>query len=271
MADPRADLAVIGGSGFTALAEDTETVEITTPWGDPSGPVTLTEVGGRTVAFLPRHGPGHSYPPHRVPFRANLWALRSLGVSRVLGPCAAGSLVSELAPGHVVVVDQILDHTSGREATFFDGPTVNHVAMADPYCEELRTALLRGAAAGDLPTTDGGTVAVVNGPRFSTRAESRLHRAHGATVINMTQMPEASLARELGLCYASAAMITDHDAGVEDDPSVASVSQAEVFATFEANIPRFRAVLLAALEAIPAERSCGCAALSNGAEPDFPS
>lgn len=267
---PRADLAVIGGSGFTALADDIEAVTVTTPWGDPSGPVSLTEVGGRTVAFLPRHGPGHRYPPHRVPYRANLWALRSLGVSRVLAPCAAGSLVPELRPGHVVVVDQILDHTSGREATYFDGPTVNHIAMADPYCDELRTALIQGTSASDLPHTDGGTVAVINGPRFSTRAESRLHRAHGATVINMTQMPEASLARELGLCYASAAIITDHDAGVEDDPTVASVSQAEVFATFEANIPRFRAVLLAALEAIPADRACGCAGQTNGMEPDLP-
>jgi 5'-methylthioadenosine phosphorylase len=267
---PSADLAVIGGSGFTALHDAVTTIEVSTPWGDPSGPIQLADVEGRTVAFLPRHGPGHRFPPHRVPYRANLWALRSLGVTRVLGPCAAGSLHPDLHPGHLVVLDQAVDRTWGRPDTYFEGPTVNHVSLADPYCPSLRTALLTGAGSGELPVHDGGTVVVIQGPRFATRAESRLHRQQGATVINMTQLPEAALARELGLCYASAALITDYDTGVDDEPGIAPVTQAEVFATFEANVPKLRQVLLAALAAVPAERTCGCAAAPGGLEPDLP-
>jgi len=267
---PTADLAVIGGSGFTALLDDVSSISVSTPWGDPSGPIQLAEVEGRTVAFLPRHGPGHRFPPHLVPYRANLWALRSLGVTAVLGPCAAGSLHPDLHPGHLVVLDQAVDRTSGRPDTYFDGPTVNHVSLADPYCPSLRTALLTGAAEGSLTVHDGGTVVVIQGPRFATRAESRLHRHQGATVINMTQMPEAALARELGLCYASAALVTDYDTGVDDDPGVAPVTQAEVFATFEANIPKLRQVLLAALAAIPVTRSCACADAPGGLSPDLP-
>lgn len=270
MPGPTAELAVIGGSGFTSLHDDVRTVELVTPWGPPSGPIQLTEVEGRTVAFLPRHGPGHRFPPHRVPYRANLWALRELGVTRVLGPCAAGSLHPDRHPGDLVVLDQAVDRTWGRPDSYFDGPTVNHVSLADPYCPELRSALLAGAADGALRVHDGGTVVVIQGPRFATRAESRLHREQGATVINMTQMPEAALARELGLCYASAALVTDYDAGVDDDPGVAPVTQAEVFATFEANIPKLRQVLLGALTAVPTTRSCGCAAAPGGLEPDLP-
>lgn len=270
MTAPAADLAVIGGSGLTALFDEVESVTVTTPWGEPSGPIQLAPVEGRTVAFLPRHGPGHRLPPHRVPYRANLWALRSLGVTRVLGPCAAGSLHPDLHPGHLVVVDQAIDRTWGRPDTFFEGPTVNHVSLADPYCPTLRTALLTGAATGELPVHDGGTVVVIPGPRFATRAESRLHRQHGATVINMTQMPEAALARELGLCYASAALITDYDTGVDDDPDIAPVTQAEVLSTFEANVPKLRRVLLAALAAIPDDRSCACADAPGGLVPDLP-
>lgn len=270
MSAPTAELAVIGGSGFTALHAEVETVEVATPWGPPSGPIQLAEVAGRTVAFLPRHGVGLRLPPHRVPFRANLWALRELGVTRVLGPCAAGSLDPTLDRGDLVVVDQAIDRTWGRPDTYFDGPTVNHVSLADPYCPELRATLLAAAADGPLPVHDGGTVVVIQGPRFATRAESRLYRDQGARVINMTQMPEAALARELGLCYASAALVTDHDTGIEDDPAVEPVTLKEVFATFEANVPKLREVLLAALAAVPADRACACAAAPGGLVPDPP-
>ncbi|CAN5770440.1 S-methyl-5'-thioadenosine phosphorylase [soil metagenome] len=264
------DLAVIGGSGFTALHDDVEVVEVTTPWGPPSGPIQVAEVDGRAVAFLPRHGEGHRFPAHRVPFRANLWALRELGVTRVLGPCASGSLHSDVHPGDLVVVDQAVDHTWGRDSTFFDGPTVNHVSLADPYCPQLRSTLLAAAEDGPLPVHDGGTVTVIQGPRFATRAESRLHRQQGGTIINMTQMPEAALARELGLCYASASLVTDYDTGVEDDPDVSPVTQSQVFAFFEANLPKLHDVLLAALAAIPADRTCGCADAPGGLVPDPP-
>lgn len=262
------DLAVIGGSGLTSLLDEVETVEATTPWGAPSGPIQIARIGDREVAFLPRHGVGHHLPPHRVPYRANLWALRALGVTRVLGPCAAGSLRADVHPGDLVVVDQAIDRTWGRADTFFDGPTVNHVSLADPYCPELRSTLLTAATGGPLPVHDAGTVVVIGGPRFATRAESRLHRDQGATVINMTQMPEAALARELGLCYASAALVTDYDVGVDDDATMAPVTQAQVFATFEANVPLLREVLVTALAAVPQERTCGCAEAPGGLTPD---
>ena len=264
------DLAVIGGSGFTALLDDVEVVEVTTPWGAPSGPIQVADVEGRAVAFLPRHGEGHRFPAHRVPFRANLWALKELGVTRILGPCASGSLHPEVHPGDLVVVDQAIDKTWGREQTFFDGPTVNHVSLADPYCPQLRSTLLAAATDGPLPVHDGGTVVVIQGPRFATRAESRLYREQGASAINMTQMPEAALARELGLCYAAATLITDYDTGVEDDPGVEPVTQSEVFAFFESNLPKLREVLVAALAAVPAERTCGCADAPGGLVPDLP-
>lgn len=264
------DLAVIGGSGFTALLDDARVVEVTTPWGAPSGPIQVAEVEGRAVAFLPRHGEGHRFPAHRVPFRANLWALKELGVTRILGPCASGSLHPEVHPGDLVVVDQAIDRTWGREQTFFDGPTVNHVSLADPYCPQLRSTLLAAATDGPLPVHDGGTVVVIQGPRFATRAESRLYRDQGASAINMTQMPEAALARELGLCYAAATLITDYDTGVEDDPGVEPVTQSEVFAFFESNLPKLREVLVAALAAVPAERTCGCADAPGGIAPDLP-
>lgn len=261
---------MIGGSGFTALFDDVEVVEVTTPWGPPAGPVQIAEVEGRAVAFLPRHGEGHRFPPHRVPFRANMWALKELGVTRVLGPCASGSLHPQLHPGDLVVVDQVIDRTWGRDSTFFDGPTTFHASLADPYCPHLRSILLAAADDGPLPAHDGGTVVVIQGPRFATRAESQLYRAQGASVINMTQMPEATLARELGLCYATATLVTDYDTGVEADPDVTPVTQSEVFAFFEANLPKLREVLLATLAAIPAERTCGCADATGGVTPDPP-
>jgi 5'-methylthioadenosine phosphorylase len=264
------ELAVIGGSGFTALLDDVEEVEVDTPWGRPSGPLQVASVGDRRVAFLPRHGPGHTLPPHRVPYRANLWALRSLGVTRVLGPCAVGSLRPDVHPGDLVVVDQAIDRTWGRPDTYFEGPLVHHVSLADPYCPTLRATLLGAAADGPLDVHDGGTVVVIQGPRFATRAESRVHREQGATVINMTQMPEAALARELGLCYASVALVTDHDTGVEEDADVAPVTHEEVFATFAANLEHLRALLLGALAAVPVERTCACADAPAGHVPPAP-
>lgn len=271
MTSPEADIAVIGGSGFYALVDDTETVAVDTPYGPPSGPVHLTELDGRTVAFIARHGADHELPPHRVRYRANIWALHELGVTRILGPCASGSLQAEIEPGHFVVCDQLADRTTSRPTTYFDGPTTNHIAFADPYCPELRAVALAAAADHEVTVHDGGTVVVIEGPRFATRAESQSYQAAGWSVINMTQAPEAALARELGICYASIALVTDYDAGLDGDPNVAAVTMDDVFSVMAENNDRARALLLDAIRRVQPERGCGCADAPNGLTPDLPS
>ncbi|MBM7492649.1 5'-methylthioadenosine phosphorylase [Micromonospora luteifusca] len=256
---PTADIAVIGGSGLYALLDGTAH-ELETPYGPPSDAVTIAEVAGRRVAFLPRHGRDHRHPPHLIPYRANLWALRSLGVRQVLAPCAVGGLRPELGPGTFVVPDQLIDRTSGRAQTYYDQGAV-HVPFADPYCPNGRRALLSAAAGRDVTAVDGGTVVVVEGPRFSTRAESRWYASIGGTVVNMTGHPEAVLARELALCYSSIALITDLDAGVQAGESV---TQDEVFRVFAANTDRLRGVLLDALAALPAAQDCVCGHALDG-------
>ncbi|MFG1868800.1 S-methyl-5'-thioadenosine phosphorylase [Micromonospora arborensis] len=262
---PTADIAVIGGSGLYALLDGTAH-ELETPYGPPSDAVTIAEVAGRRVAFLPRHGRDHRHPPHLIPYRANLWALRSLGVRQVLAPCAVGGLRPELGPGTFVVPDQLIDRTSGRAQTYYNQGAV-HVPFADPYCPNGRQALLTAAAGRDVTVVDGGTVVVVEGPRFSTRAESRWYASFGGTVVNMTGHPEAVLARELALCYSSIALITDLDAGVQAGESV---TQDEVFRVFAANTDRLRGVLLDALAALPAAQDCVCGHALDGITPPFP-
>jgi 5'-methylthioadenosine phosphorylase len=233
-----------------------------TPYGAPSAPVSIGSVEGRRVAFLPRHGVHHELPPHRVNFRANVWALVSLGVTRMFGPCAAGSLTPDVRPGEFVVLDQLVDRTNGRSSdTYFDGGVVGHVSFADPYCPELRSIASSAARSAGVTVHDAGTVVVVPGPRFSTRAESAWFRAQGWQTINMTQYPEAYLARELGVCYCGIALVTDFDTGVEDDPGVAAVTMDDVFAVLRANVAATRSLLFSALPEVPTERSsCGCAA-----------
>lgn len=257
-----AEIAIIGGSGFYRFLDDTTEVELDTPFGPPSGPVTVGRVGGRSVAFLARHGSRHHLAPHAVNYRANLWALRQLGVRRVIGPCAVGSLQAHIGPGDLVVLEQLLDRTWGRPDTFVDGPQVDHVSFADPYCSELSGVLAGTAGApGGWPggrVHTGGSVVVIQGPRFSTRAESRWYARAGFDVINMTQYPEAYLARELGLCYAGVALVTDRDAGVDGDPTVGAVTIEAALEVLAANVEHTRALLAAAIPAIPAEPSCSC-------------
>ncbi|MFV2022028.1 S-methyl-5'-thioadenosine phosphorylase [Micromonospora sp. LOL_023] len=250
----QAELAVIGGSGLYALLDDATEHRVDTPYGEPSDAITIADVGGRRVAFLPRHGRDHRHPPHLIPYRANLWALRSIGVRQVLAPCAVGGLRPELGPGTFVVPDQLIDRTSGRAQTYYDRGAV-HVSFADPYCPTGRSVLLRVGTEQGLAPHDGGAVVVVEGPRFSTRAESRWFTAIGGAVVNMTGHPEAVLARELALCYTSIALVTDLDAGVA---SGHAVTQEEVFRVFGANTARLRDLLLTALTQWPVDRGCPC-------------
>ncbi|MFT3861092.1 S-methyl-5'-thioadenosine phosphorylase [Micropruina sp.] len=240
----QADIGIIGGSGFYSFLADPQRLEVTTPFGEPSAPLAVGDVNGRTVAFVPRHGERHQFAPHRVNYRANLWALRSVGVRQVLAPCAVGGLKAELAPGTFVVPDQVVDRTWGREHTVWDvtAPVV-HTSFADPYCARGRTALL----AANADAVDGGTLVVINGPRFSTRAESRWHAAAGWSVVGMTGMPEASVARELAMCFSTVCMVTDADAGVEGP----GVSHAEVLEVFAGNIERLKAMLLTVIGTLP--------------------
>jgi 5'-methylthioadenosine phosphorylase len=264
---PQAEIGVFGGSGFYEFLGDAESVDIETPHGAPSATVAIGDVGGRRVAFLARHGMKHEIPPHRINYRANLWAMRALGVTRVLGPCAAGSLQPSIHPGEFVVCDQLVDRTWGRADTFFDGPAVNHVPFADPYCPELREVAIGAGRSEGITMHDGGTVVVIQGPRFSTRAESRWYRNAGWEVINMTQYPEAYLARELGICYAAVALITDYDTGVEEAGAGSgdAVTIEMVFEVLRQNVDRTRALLMRAIPSVPAERRCECAsALASG-------
>jgi 5'-methylthioadenosine phosphorylase len=244
-------IGLIGGSGLYSFFDHARTVAVQTPYGPPSADVTIGTIAGRAVAFIPRHGAGHRFSPHTVPYRANLWALRSLGVRTVIGACAVGGLRADHGPGTVVVPDQLVDRTSGRVQTFFDTGG-RHAQFADPYCEALRQTLI---AANDAAVA-GGTMVVIEGPRFSTRAESRWYADQGWTVVNMTGHPEAVLARELGICYAAAALVTDLDAGVEAGEGVRT---ADVMAEFERNLPQFRAWLTSAVGGIRIDDGCGCA------------
>lgn len=241
-------LGVIGGSGFYSFfGPDARTVNLDTPYGAPSAAITIGTVGQHEVAFLPRHGVDHEFSPHTVPYRANMWALRALGVRRIFGPCAVGSLDPALGPGAMVVPDQLVDRTSGRADTYFDSGGI-HVGFADPYCPTLREAVT-----GLPDVVDGGTMVVIQGPRFSTRAESQWFAGQGFHLVNMTGYPEAVLARELEMCYAAIALITDLDAGIESGGGVTAV---DVFAEFERNLVPFKQLVHEAIANVDSERTC---------------
>jgi 5'-methylthioadenosine phosphorylase len=246
---------VIGGSGFYSWLDDAHEVAVDTPFGPPSDPVVIGAVAGRRVAFVPRHGRDHRFPPQHVNYRANLWALRAVGVRQVLGPCAVGSMHTELGPGSLVVPDQLIDRTWGRPHTVYDGvgPVV-HVGFADPYCARGRAAVLAAGREAGWPARDGATLVVINGPRFSTRAESRWHAASGADLVGMTGLPEAAIARELALCYTSIAVVTDLDAGFEQGHGV---TMAEVFEQFGRSVEALKGLLLDVVHRLPTD-DCSC-------------
>jgi 5'-methylthioadenosine phosphorylase len=256
------EIGIFGGSGLYQLLDGAAEIDVATPYGAPSAPIVVGEVSGRGVAFLPRHGVAHQLPAHRIPYLANVWALHSLGVRQILAPCAVGSLQRAVAPGDLVICDQLVDRTSGRRQTFYDDRAV-HISFADPYCPVGRAAALSAAPAAGLTVHDRGTMVVVEGPRFSTRAESSAYSAAGWSVINMTGHPEAALARELAVCYTALALVTDYDVGIDDRPAVTAD---EVFRVFAANIDRLRGVLFDLVPMLPRERDCDCVGALDGAD-----
>jgi 5'-methylthioadenosine phosphorylase len=243
VADQTIQIGIFGGSGFYSLLDDAHEVEVDTPYGAPSAPVVVGEIGGRPVGFMPRHGPKHELPPHMINYRANVWVMKQLGATDLILPCAAGSLQRHVMPGHFVICDQVVDRTSGRKDTFYDGPETIHVSFADPYDEEMRQTAIVTAQRVGIDVHTSGTVVVIQGPRFSSRAESRWFASQRWEVINMTQYPEVVLARELEMAALNISLITDYDVGLSDDPDIEPVSHAQVIEVFNANNERLRRLL----------------------------
>jgi 5'-methylthioadenosine phosphorylase len=261
-----ASVGVIGGSGFYEFLDSADEIAIETPYGPPSDKLVIGEVAGKQVAFLPRHGRDHRFPPHKIPYRANMWALRSVGVRQVLAPSAVGSLTLSYGPGTLAVPDQLVDRTSGRTQTYYDEGGAVHVQFADPYCPVGRATAIGAARARGWVPAESGTLVIIEGPRFSTRAESQWYASEGWTLVGMTGHPEAVLARELALCYTTITLVTDLDAGVEEGEGV---THAEVFKVFAANVARLRGVLVQAVQDLPVERNCPCPHALDGLKLPF--
>ncbi len=260
----KAEIGIIGGSGFYSLLENAEEVDVDTDYGKPSGKIPIGKINGRDVAFLPRHGSKHSIPPHKVPYRANIQALYDLGVRRIIATNATGSLNPEFKVGQIVAFDQFANFTNGRTDTFFED-SVAHVGMADPYCNELRSVATKAATGKSLDYRDRGSVLVINGPRFSTRAESLFFSKQGFDLINMTQYPEAALARERCMCYLALGIVTDYDVGLEGRAEIKPVSHSEVVATFGKNIANVKWLVSEMVKDMPESRACSCANALDGA------
>lgn len=261
--ESKADVGIFGGSGFYKLLENAEAVAVETPYGAPSDKLMLGVLGGKKVAFLPRHGASHQVPPHKINYRANVYAMKSLGVRHVISPCAAGSLQKHVEPGHFVVCDQFVDRTSGRIDTFYDGPISTHVSAADPYCPALRALAIKAGKECGITIHETGTVVVIQGPRFSTKSESKWFTSMGWEVINMTQYPEVHLCRELNMGVVNISLITDFDSGLVG--SVAPVSHAEVVKVFGDNLAKLQKMLLRMLEMMPDPATVDCGDALAGA------
>ncbi len=264
MAKPDVEIGVFGGSGFYKLFDQFDEHVVETPYGAPSDKVAIGKLAGKTVAFMPRHGSSHQLPPHKINYRANVWAMKSLGIKRLISPCAAGSLQTHVKPGDFVICDQFVDRTSGRGDTFYDGPVTTHVSSADPYCPEMRELAIKAGKASGIEMHEKGTVVVVQGPRFSSRAESIWFTSMGWEVINMTQYPEAHLAKEQELCVVNISLITDYDCGLTGN--VEPVTHAEVVKVFNENNAKLLGLLQRLVESIPSRSTkCDCASSLAGA------
>ena len=261
----RADIGVFGGSGFYSLIENAREVAIETPYGAPSDKLALGEIAGKRVAFLPRHGKDHRFPPHTINYRANLYAMKMLGVKWIVAPTACGSLTPDVKPGSMVVADQVVDRTTGRKDTFYDGPITTHVSFADPYCPTMRPIAIDALRSLNIETHENGTIVVIQGPRFSTRAESRWFSAAGWEVINMTQYPESYLARELEMCYVNISLITDYDVGLEGVGGIEPVSHHEVIEVFNKNNARVKDGIYRIIEHLDVKADCKCQHALEGA------
>jgi len=253
----KADIGVFGGSGFYSFLSDIEEVKLTTPYGPTSDSIFISKIGPHRVAFMPRHGSKHTIPPHLINYRANVWAMKRLGCKRVISPCAAGSLQKEIEPGHFVVCDQFVDWTDGRKSTFFEGPHVEHPSPVNTYCPQLRALTIDTAKKLGIRVHETGTMVVINGPRYSTKAESLFFTRQGWHVIGMTGFPEAYLVKELNMCPLNISLITDYDAGLIAD--MPPVSHEAVLKVFNTNVEHLKKLLFNMIAQIPTEPACACA------------
>jgi 5'-methylthioadenosine phosphorylase len=253
--EPAPQLGIIGGTGIydPSMFKEEQSLNIYTPFGETSDMISVFQHHKRRIAFLPRHGKAHTIPPHNVNYRANVWALNSIGVKRVFAASAVGSLREDFRPGQFVVPDQFIDRTKRRADTFYEGGKVCHISVASPFCPDLREALLQAGTQLEVKVHSGGTYVCIEGPRFSTKSESKLFRSWGADIIGMTLYPECVLAREAELCYACVAMITDYDVWAERP-----VSTSEVMQTAKRNIRNFRQLVFQALKVMPEHTRCKC-------------
>ncbi len=260
-----AEIGIFGGSGFYSFLEGMKEIKVETPYGAPSDLVAIGQIQGKKIAFIPRHGKLHQYPPHMIPYKANLWAMKSLGVNRIIAPTAVGSLQPQIDAGDFVIPDQFVDMTRGRISTFYDGPIVTHISMADPYCPEMRDIAGKVLKDANIKFHPEGTVVVIQGPRFSTRAESIWFTNNGWDIINMTQFPEVVLARELGMCYLNISVVTDYDVGIVAKGEVAPVTQEMVVKVFSENMEKLKNIITLIIKNLPEERGCNCGDSLKGA------
>lgn len=272
MSDYRAEIGVFGGSGLSELLGNSQTINIKTPYGKTSDEITLAEYQGKKIAFLPRHGKNHSLPPHEIPYLANLYAFKKLGVKRVISPCASGSLTKEIKPGDFVINDQFINFTSGRQDTFFDGKNteikldlypehaykVVHVSSAHPYCDKMRETAIKACQKLNIEHHPKGTVVVIQGPRFATISESKFYNQIGGHTINMTQYPEVILAKELEMCVVAVSLITDYDVGVQDDPSIKPVDLNTVVEVFNKNNQKVKELIFEIIKNTDDMKDCPC-------------
>lgn len=256
--NPQAKIGIIGGSGFYDLATEMQEIKVETPYGTPSDEIAIGEVAGQKVAFLPRHGKNHSIPPHLINYRANIWALKSLGVERIITSHAVGSLQKDYQPGEIVILDQFVDRTKGRIDTFYDGPIATHISTAFPYCPQIRQLAIKQAKKMKLDFHESGTVVVIQGPRFSTAAESLWFTKMGWHTVNMTEYPEIVLAREKEMCYTAIAVVTDYDSGIVTEGKVKPVSVEEIISNFKTNIRKIKQLMIEMIKNWPDKRTCEC-------------
>ncbi len=260
-----ADIGVIGGSGFFKLLDKVKPLTVRTPFGPPSDKIFLGTYQGKRVAFLGRHGKNHHLPPHKIPYQANIWALKMLGVERIITTCTAGSLQPHIKPGDFVITDHFVDRTKHREDTFFHGPEVAHFSMAEPYCHTLRKLASESCRKLSIPYHGEGTIVVIEGPRFSTKPESRWFSSQGWDVVNMTHYPEVVLARELDICLVNIALVTDWDVGLEGNPEIKPVTMQEILRVFEQNVENVKDLIFEIIPKISKEKKCECGQASQSA------